>query len=70
MLPLPPDEPLIEPLEPLAPDAVLPVLLPPVLGAVLPVEPLDEPPLPDVELPPIELLEAPELSSLPWTCTL
>jgi len=65
MLPLPPDEPLIEPL---GPDAVLPVLLPPVLPAVLPVEPLDEPPLPDVELPPIELLEP--LSRWPWTCTL
>jgi len=55
---LPPEEPLVAPLEP---DAVLPVLLPPALPAALPVEPADEPPLPDVELPPIELLE-PELS--------
>jgi len=56
---LPPlDEPLIEPLEP---DAVLPVLPPAVLPpAVLPVDPLveppvAEPPLPDDEPPPIEL---------------
>jgi len=66
MLALPPDEAL----EPDEPDAVLPVLLPPVLPAdpvVLPVDPLAEPPLPDVELPPIELPEPPELSTLPCT---
>jgi len=63
MLPLPPDEPLIEPLEP---AAVLPVL--PDDPLVLPAEPVEDPPvLPDVELPPVELPDPPELSRWPWT---
>jgi hypothetical protein len=69
MLP-PADEPLIEPLEP---DAVLPVLLPPAVlppavlpPAVLPVDPLDAPPLDE---PPLPDIEPPELALSIRPCT-